>query len=401
LKVAIVALAGLALGVVLFFIQGGDEQKPPAVAPVAKNDPVKAWTAKLGALCELHQLSERVYASIRRYRSWQTDPAHPHCNEPHAHVWRLYRVERQQTVDRTLKACGQQPPCGQVEQATRTFAAAYSRVAAVMNEAERYYDHKDYKDDGCAKGRALHTRLEGGMPGFERAERALHDALEQEITARLEASLARAGQTEHRMSLLKTVRTAREIARTMRRHRTGGDAALLEQTRKLVDQLESSAPRATTGQPEDDLVDSHIVKTLVHRVDELVRTAKEYARQPGDKQYREAAKAFDELVSRLWWAGPTLGPSPPAATNAESQPPEATGASALKGVVRRHMRLLAACSPGRLQLSLRISATGRVLAVHAIGAPPQVRACVERIARRWVFPASDRPMTFSLPVTLR
>ena len=53
-------------------------------------------------------------------------------------------------------------------------------MAGRVNEANKYYDRKDYEDDGFAKGKQMHAPLVQAMENFKAASSAFSDALEIE-----------------------------------------------------------------------------------------------------------------------------------------------------------------------------------------------------------------------------
>jgi len=93
-----------------------------------------------------------------------------------------------------LQAARTRPPrFAELETAGEAYARALGRLETIVNQARDYYEQGNYKDDGFAKGKALHPGLLAAWDEFRLAHRALNDEvvrlndeLEQAELARLD-----------------------------------------------------------------------------------------------------------------------------------------------------------------------------------------------------------------------
>jgi hypothetical protein len=160
-------------------------------------DPEQALAQKLEAYLKcVNYHSPRVHDARARYLGWvRTPQSGPTCKEPCIGwgIHTIFAIERCVTDVNKVKTADPRLPA--LEQAGDRFVAAHADLEPLVTDVDRYYNQKDYEDDGCAKGRALHGKL---MPAFERfmtADAALrailardYPALQQRQLDRLEKS---------------------------------------------------------------------------------------------------------------------------------------------------------------------------------------------------------------------
>jgi hypothetical protein len=122
-----------------------------------------AATAKFNAYVEFMNRSLRAIQSLDRYKSWVNMKTGPTGHE--AIIYGLYDV-----YDTT-----QEPLIPELDAAMADYIAANAALGPILNEANAYYERKDFKDDKMAGGKALHARIVAAAEPFL-AARARVDA---------------------------------------------------------------------------------------------------------------------------------------------------------------------------------------------------------------------------------
>ena len=125
---------------------------------------------------------KRGHDTIERYASWVKDmKAGPTGKE--RVVYGLYEISEstmQSCQKEIMAAVESQPALEPLDGAARNYLDAFVALAGRVNEANKYYDRKDYEDDGFAKGEQMHAPLVQAMENFKAASSAFSDALEIE-----------------------------------------------------------------------------------------------------------------------------------------------------------------------------------------------------------------------------
>ncbi|MEJ1160215.1 DUF3829 domain-containing protein [Prosthecomicrobium sp. N25] len=191
---ALATLLALLLAPAAAGAQSANPFAATVVVPDLKDDELALWIAKSNVAVKLLNDTLRAKESYGRYASWVDLKKGPTGRE--RIIYGLYSVSPTSVKDagaRTRKAAGEAPAVPALDQAMLELAAAFESAAPVINEAEGYYERKDYKADGMAGGKALHERL---IPAFkalldarERLDgehRALKASLDGQELARLE-----------------------------------------------------------------------------------------------------------------------------------------------------------------------------------------------------------------------
>lgn len=118
-----------------------------------------------------NRLDGAAHRSIARYASWVRDmKAGPTGHE--TIVYGLYPIDPQQTKtcqDTFAKAAAQAPALADLDGDGKKYIQALDDLSGVVQQAYTYYDRKDYKDDGFAKGKKLHPELVQKMTVFLQA----------------------------------------------------------------------------------------------------------------------------------------------------------------------------------------------------------------------------------------
>lgn len=198
------------------------ESLPTAVVPAPGQEVVEAQTIEeINGYVEcLNRTMSRTRSSQQRYLAWVDANAGPNCKEPYITygLYTLYAdgVEKcQKAAKRGLEG----PPALPVlEKSTGDLSAAYAQLVPLVQTAEDYYQQQDYKDDHCAKGRALHPQLMDAFGRYLAAAEILEKELdsrkaelEQKTLTRLEQQVGRRLEWQLRTFM----RSARNLVNTL------------------------------------------------------------------------------------------------------------------------------------------------------------------------------------------
>jgi hypothetical protein len=124
----------------------------------------------------INRLSERAYASRKRYFSWAA-PSGPTGRE--RIIYGTYTIyDTSHCRNDVEKANAMEPHDAALEAAATAYVAAVSKLEPLLKEADDYYTAENYKDDGMAKGQTLHPRLVAAWDSFAGTDQKLHDAVE-------------------------------------------------------------------------------------------------------------------------------------------------------------------------------------------------------------------------------
>ena len=158
-----------------------------------------AYVGKSNAVVGLLNTSLRASESWRRYLSWADVRRGPTGKE--RIIYGLYSVSDSSARDAVAKArqgAAAEPAIPALDGATRELADAFEALFPIMNEAEAYYDRKDYLYDKMKGGKELHARLVPAALAYLAAREKAEDLQEQfkemldrHQLARLEASEGR------------------------------------------------------------------------------------------------------------------------------------------------------------------------------------------------------------------
>jgi len=178
IAVAAILLAG--------FSQIALAESPPA--PIAQPDlglhslteaDLPKAIAKSNGVVGLLNASLRGKQSIDRYAQWADLKAGPTGKE--RIIYGLYSVgsSAKGDIEKARKAADAPPAIPALDNATRDLASTFEALIPILNEADAYYDRKDYLSDNMAGGKALHARL---MPVATKflAARDLTEALQNQ-----------------------------------------------------------------------------------------------------------------------------------------------------------------------------------------------------------------------------
>jgi len=178
----------------------GASARSAGAEPEAAPDPEAALAAKLAAyLVCINEESRAVHESRGRYLGWVRDAVKgPTCKESCV-TWGIFKL----TPATGARSCTEgvarlktaAPRNAELEAAGDALVASLQELAPLVGEAERYYSQKDYEDDSCAKGQALHGKLLPAFARFDKADGALRAVLARELYPLQARQLARLEQS--------------------------------------------------------------------------------------------------------------------------------------------------------------------------------------------------------------
>ncbi len=246
--------------------------------------------------------SDNVTDSASRYFGWIADPkAGPTGKEsPHG----LYQIREIKTcVDGINAAANLEPDDTEIETAGKAYVDALTAVEAIANEAYKYYDEDNFKDDKWVKAKEMHPKLLAAFEAFTAADQVLrtvvatrNDALQERDLARVETEMGKILMWHHK----KTMLLAKKVMDT-------GDVALepvfaLDLAKfepvltEFETQLEAMNAYAKDHKEEADSVTSF--SSLQSGCEDLKKAAKEMLRRKRDN------KAFTKDDFERFASGP-------------------------------------------------------------------------------------------------
>ncbi len=297
------------------------------------SDPDAQLSAKLRVYAEcLSRNSTSVQRARDRYQNWRAAGAEPSCRESCV-SWGVSQIYLNRGSGGCLaevqKARTAPPGLPALEAAGDRLTGALDAIATVADEGHRYYDEKDYKDDACAKGRALHPKLVAGFAAYFAAEQEVRGILDKELPALQQRLLERAQRDDPQGFLapyLKTVMECRRLLDVLRGMAEGtgsdGDA---KGVRAMIASIETNLDQAVRAEQDHPLTDriSHplfpytVGGQVKGAVLELLKAAKELARESRrairkrsssghghEHPLAPAVSAYNRLIGYAKGAGP-------------------------------------------------------------------------------------------------
>ncbi len=155
------------------------------------------YIAKSNGVVGLLNTSLRGADSWQRYLSWVNVRTGPTGKE--RIIYGLYSVglsSAKDAGDKARKSAAGEPAIPALDGATKDLADAFEALVPILNEAEAYYNRKDYLSDGMAGGKALHAKLVPAAQAFLAARARTH-ALQDQFKDMLDvAQLAKIEKAE-------------------------------------------------------------------------------------------------------------------------------------------------------------------------------------------------------------
>jgi hypothetical protein len=195
------ALVALFLGIV-GALPARAQPAPGATVPVLglagiPDSQTDVYIAKSNAVVGLLNTSMRAAESWSRYLSWVDVKRGPTGRE--RIIYGLYSVSAssaREAADKARELAAAEPPIPALDGASKELAARFEALVPLLNEAEAYYDRKDYLSDGMKGGQALHAKLVPAAEAFLGA-RARVRVLQEQFKTQIDLhELARLEKTE-------------------------------------------------------------------------------------------------------------------------------------------------------------------------------------------------------------
>lgn len=134
--------------------------------------------------------SSRVHDSVDYYLKSVEDPAVGPTGKE-TNIYTPHEISDPQTcADGVKTSADADPDDPDLEAAGTAFAEALVETAGLINEAHKYYDEKNYKDDAFAKGKELHPKLMAAYEKFGAADKKLREMVGTQNDALQERELA-------------------------------------------------------------------------------------------------------------------------------------------------------------------------------------------------------------------
>lgn len=259
----------LALGTAVLF--------GPAVADAARAQS-PSLTQKINAYVEcINRLSARSYDSRARYFSWVGKQG-PTGKE--RIIYGTYTIYDTSGCKKGVEqANALEPRLPELEAAASAYVKAVVTLEPLLKEADDYYDQENYKDDGMAKGKALHPRLVAAWDAFAAADQALRGGLDVLQDKRAVQRLAEIESTEGRKERWHVEALMIKAKRVMRTESANppdlaGITAAVSDYEEIVKATEAYAAGNKGGK---------IGSSFINAAKEYLTTAKQLMRRVRDK----------------------------------------------------------------------------------------------------------------------
>jgi len=177
------------------------------------------WITKNNAYVKLLNESLRARDSWDRYLSWVNLERGPTGKE--RIIYGLYSVgasSAKESIAAARKAADSAPSAPALDAAAKELAATFEIVFPIMNEANDYYDRKDYMSDNASGAKRLHGQLVPAARAFMAARDKMEN-LQEELKDKLDGlELARIEKTEgkqYRWHMKRTMTLAKKAVDLM------------------------------------------------------------------------------------------------------------------------------------------------------------------------------------------
>ncbi len=172
------------------------------------------YVAKSNGVVGLLNTSLRGEESWNRYLSWANVKTGPTGKE--RIIYGLYSIgaSYKDAVTKARASAEANPAIPSLDGAAKDLASAFEALVPILNEAQAYYDRKDYLSDKMAGGKALHARLVPAAQAFLSARAKTHtlqdqfkDRLDRQQLARIEKAEGRSVRWHARNSMMLAKKT--------------------------------------------------------------------------------------------------------------------------------------------------------------------------------------------------
>lgn len=156
--------------------------------------------------------------SWNRYLSWVDVKRGPTGKE--RIIYGLYSVgsSAKDAIEKARQSAAADPAIPALDGATKDLASAFEKLVPILNQAEAYYDRKDYMSDNMAGGKALHEKLVPAAMAFLTARggtNALQDQFKDLIDRQQLAKIEKAEGKSVRWHVRNTMMLAKKAVDLM------------------------------------------------------------------------------------------------------------------------------------------------------------------------------------------
>lgn len=190
MKLSSIALAvAVALGLSTNVARAEQPQATAAATELVPKDigegDMNRYIVKSNGVVGLLNASLRGVESWNRYLSWVNVQRGPTGKE--RIIYGLYSVgsSANDAIAKARASADAEPSIPALDAATKELAATFEKLLPILNEAEAYYDRKDYLTDGMKGGKALHEKLVPAAHAFI-AARERTEALQNQFKSSLD-----------------------------------------------------------------------------------------------------------------------------------------------------------------------------------------------------------------------
>jgi Protein of unknown function (DUF3829) len=248
-------------------------------------------------------LDHSISKSLERYTSWLPDAKEgapqPGPTGKETSVWGLYKISDHEvsTCDKGLKLASAKP---EFKVAGEKFKAVADKIVPAINEANVYYDRKDYKDDKFAKGKELHAKLWPLAEEFFKVSHEFRAIVVKANDARMEAEMKEV-EAKHGRNLLFQKLNVLKHAKTSVRVATEEKAPLIELEplmvayEKAVEEMKSYA-----SSHKDEAGQVMMWSMFENKVEDYLKVLKDRVRRVRDKK-RYTSSEIRLLESGSGW----------------------------------------------------------------------------------------------------
>ena len=184
MKISTIVNAAIIAAAVVLHCASAHAQQPSSppdlgLREIADKD-LDRYVAKSNGVVGLLNASLRASQSWERYGSW-VDLKHGPTGKERI-IYGLYSVgsAAKSAIEKARKSAADQPSIPALDDATKNLANTFETLIPILNEADAYYDRKDYLSDNMSGGKALHERLVPAATAFL-AARATTEALQNQF----------------------------------------------------------------------------------------------------------------------------------------------------------------------------------------------------------------------------
>lgn len=258
---------------------------PIAAAPkAAPKPPAQTESKKLNAYVDCYnRVDKRAHEAMNRYRQWVKNMDTGPTGKERV-VYGVYTVSESSVRDcvKLAEQADDAPALPGIDPTVKVYANAVAAWTQTLEEADKYYNREDYKDDQMAKGKALHPELVKRYEAFSAASEAFSQALDVANDKRQAEQLVELEKSEGRKFNywhISTMVTAKKLVKLVTK-----DGFDLEQATAALKSYEDAAQGLsdfTKNAAKDELPMMH--SSLDNNAESTLVAAKQLIRRVRDK----------------------------------------------------------------------------------------------------------------------